>query len=170
MWCWTTYSPRTWLTHGNSRSLCSQRRQCFVAMMTAFRVNEIHALARDVDKLRWNQDSSVSLATRDGFIAKNKRPTAAGQRVTLQPLSEQPDLYPVVHLRVYVEVTGSEEGSDHLFRPLRDPTVRMSPQTVSTWISTTIQGAYAFQRTRSTLGMYRPVPPLLWLRSLLVYY
>ena len=150
--------------------LLTKKTVFLVAMATAFRVSEIHALARDADKLRWNQDGSVSLATRDGFIAKNKRPTAAGQRVTLQPLPEQPDLCPVAHLRVYVEVTGSEEGSDHLFRPLRDPTARMSPQTVSTWISTTIQGAYAFQRTRSTLGMYRPVPPLLWLRSLLVFY
>lgn len=85
-----------------------------VAMATAFRVSELHALARDNTKLRWNQDNSVTLATRDGFIAKNKRPTAAGQQVTLQPLREQPDLCPVLHLRVYVEVTDCEEGSVHL--------------------------------------------------------
>ena len=124
-----------------------------VAMASAYRVSEIHALSRDETTLRWNQDGSVSLATRDGFLAKNKRPTAAGQQITLQPLNEQPDLCPVHHLRVYVEVTSQTEGSSHLFRSLRDPAARMSPQTISGWITTIIQGAYAFQ-SRTSLGMY----------------
>ena len=131
-----------------------------VAMATAYRVSELHALSRDSTSLRWNQDGSVSLATRDGFIAKNKRPTAAGQRTTIRPLTEQPDLCPVGHLRSYLVATGEQEGADHLFRSLKDPSARMTPQTISGWISTTIREAYHW-KARQDLSVSTGAPLLL---------
>jgi hypothetical protein len=116
-----------------------------MAIATAYRVSELHALARGQDTLRWNQNGSVSLATKCGFIAKNRRPTAAGQSTTLQPLLEEPRLCPVAHLRHYMAVTDAAEGSDHLFRSPRDPGGRTTPQVLSAWITQVIKRAYAHQ-------------------------
>ena len=46
-----------------------------LALVTAKRCSEIHALAMDADHLRLNQsDDSVSLIVQSGFLAKNQLP------------------------------------------------------------------------------------------------
>ena len=112
-----------------------------IALATAFRVSEIHAFSRSNECLRWNDDGSVSLATHAGFIAKNKRPTMAGQKVTIKPLVQNDKLCPVRFLRHYLHVT-RESSSSQLFVPVRSTTLRTTPQLLSAWITKLIRVAH----------------------------
>ena len=68
----------------------ARKTMFLIALAAAFRVSELHALSRSPNCLRWIQDGSNTLQTFLGFIAKNKRASCAGQRVTRQPLTDNP--------------------------------------------------------------------------------
>ena len=119
----------------------SHKTVFLIALATAFRVSEIHAFSRSEECLRWNDDGSVTLATHAGFIAKNKRPAKAGQKVTIKPLLENDKLCPVRFLRHYLQVT-RESSSSQLFVPLQSTTSRTTPQLLSAWMTRLIRVAH----------------------------
>ena len=59
-----------------------------VALATAKRCSEIHALAMDANHLRLNQsDGSVSLIVQNGFLAKYQLPSICPEPVVIHNLS-----------------------------------------------------------------------------------
>ena len=60
-----------------------------LALATANRCNEIHALAMDVNHLRFNQsDGSVSLIVQTGFLAKNWLPSVCPDPIVIPNLAQ----------------------------------------------------------------------------------
>ena len=82
----------------------ARKAMFLIALATAFRVSELHALSRSPTCLRWNQDGSVTLLTFLGFVAKSKR-ASAGRRVSLRPLTDNPELCPVTYLSRFLHLT-----------------------------------------------------------------
>ena len=66
-----------------------------LALATAARVSELHALSASPDCMRWDDDGSVVLITCPGFIAKNWLPSWGAQSFTLRPLLSCPATCPV---------------------------------------------------------------------------
>ena len=121
-----------------------------LALATAKRCSEIHALAMDSQHLRYNQtDSSVSLMLKTGFLAKNQLPSVKRDPVIVPSLArickrEHLDrlLCPVRSLKFYLKMTSSyRQNRTRLFLPIKG-NQDISKDTISRWISYTIKLAY----------------------------
>ena len=121
-----------------------------VALASAFRVSELHALSVSDDCCRFNADGSCSLLTCLGFVAKNRLPSDGPQRLLLKPLNELPSLCPVRTLRVYIDRTKSIRRSNHqLIVSACKPRQKTTPQLLSTYICSTVRQAYDWKAARS---------------------
>lgn len=117
-----------------------------VALASALRVSELHALAVADEYCRFNVDGSCSLTTCAGFVAKNKTPSSAPQQITLAPLLENPQLCPVSFLRCYVRRTESIRGTNHqLFVSARSPSAKTTPQLISAYLRSIVRRAYEWR-------------------------
>ena len=76
------------------------------------------------------------------MMAKSKRASSAGQRVTLMPLQENLRLCPVRFLRRYLLITMDSE-SEQLFLPLWPGTARTTSQLIASCLRRMITLAYA---------------------------
>ena len=125
-------------------------KTCFLlALATASRVSEIHALSADKNYLQKRADGSIHLVTDPSFIAKNRLPSVGTQEVLLQPLRSSEDdpmarLHdPVRALRTYLRRTRSlRNGRSRLFLPIRRDKEDISIQTISAWLRAVISEAY----------------------------
>jgi hypothetical protein len=121
-----------------------------LALASARRRSEIHALSVDTGCLRFNGNfESVSLLCQPGFLAKNQLPAVAPSPIEIPSLSricagDDQDrlLCPVRALRFYLNASKvKRKGRKRLFLPLKG-SVDISASTISRWIVTTIKRAY----------------------------
>ena len=121
-----------------------------LALATAKRCSEIHALAMDSQHLRFNQtDGSVSLMLKSGFLAKNQLPSVKPDPIVVPSLArickrEHIDrlLCPFRSLKFYLKMTSSyRQNRTRLFLPIKGKK-DISKDTISRWISYTIKLAY----------------------------
>ena len=121
-----------------------------LALATAKRCSEIHALAMDSQHLRFNQsDGSVSLILKFGFLAKNQLPSVKPDPIVVPSLArickwEHTDrlLCPVRALKFYLKMTSSyRQNRTRLFLPIKG-NKDISKDTISRWISYTVKLAY----------------------------
>lgn len=113
-----------------------------LALATAARVSELHALSASPDCMRWDDDGSVVLITCPGFIAKNRLPSWGAQSFTLRPLLSCPATCPVRALDAYLRRTHARRTEqDPLFLPKGRK--KTSPQTVSSWMRALLIKAFA---------------------------
>ena len=121
-----------------------------LALATAKRCSEIHALAMDSQHLRFNQsDGSVSLILKSGFLAKNQLPSVKPDPIVVPSLArickwEHTDrlLCPVRALKFYLKMTSSyRKNRTRLFLPIKG-NKDISKDTISRWISYTVKLAY----------------------------
>ena len=121
-----------------------------LALATAKRCSEIHALAMDSQHLRFNQsDGSVSLILKSGFLAKNQLPSVKPDPIVVPSLTrickwEHTDrlLCPVRALKFYLKMTSSyRQNRTRLFLPIKG-NKDISKDTISRWISYTVKLAY----------------------------
>jgi integrase len=128
-----------------------------IALATAGRVSELHALSARDDCLRFNQDGSVSMLTFPGFVAKNRLPEVGSQQHTLKPLGEEV-FCPVRALDCYIRRTKNKrKPDDPLFLPLKSG-AKTSPQLISSWIKSLIQEAYQTAADHSWLEVAVDTP------------
>jgi hypothetical protein len=126
------------------------RKTCFLlALATAARVSELHALSVNPDCLQFRADGSVQLLTNPAFIAKNRLPAVGAQTINLLPLkgvdrshiSRRQD--PVRALKIYLRRSRPyRRGRSRLFLPLYKAKEDISAQTVSSWLRWVIRSAY----------------------------
>ena len=96
--------------HKASRLHVTIKTAFLLALATAKRCSEIHALAMDANHLRFNQsDGSVSLIVQTGFFAKNQLPSKCPDPIVIHNLAgtckrEQLDrlLCPIKALKFYL--------------------------------------------------------------------
>ena len=120
-----------------------------VALASALRVSELHALSVIEDCCCLNIDGSISLTTCPGFIAKNKTPSSAPQQLHLRPLLENPGLCPVAALKLYLQRTRQFRGQNlQLFVSPKSPQAKTTPQLLSAFIRSTVQRAYEWKATQ----------------------
>ena len=121
-----------------------------LALATAKRCSEIHALAMDSHHLRFNQsDGSVSLIVETGFLAKNQLPSINPNPIVIFNLArickrEHWDrlLCPIRALKCYLKMTSPyRQNRTRLFLPVKG-NQDISKDSVSRWISYTIKLAY----------------------------
>ena len=121
-----------------------------LALATAKRCSEIHALAMDSQHLRFNQsDGSVSLILKSGFLAKNQLPSVKPDPIVVPSLArickwEHTDrlLCPVRAQKFYLKMTSSyRQNRTRLFLPIKG-NKDISKDTISRWISYTVKLAY----------------------------
>ena len=120
-----------------------------LALATAKRCSEIHALAMDSQHLRFNQtDGSVSLMLKTGFLAKNQLPSVKPDPIvsSLARICKREHLdrllCPVRSLKFYLKMTSSYcQNRTRLFLPIKG-NQDISKDTISRWISDTIKLAY----------------------------
>ena len=121
-----------------------------LALATAKRCSEIHALAMDSQHLRFNQsDGSVSLILKSGFLAKNQLPSVKPDPIVVPSLArickwEHTDrlLCPVRALKFYLKMTRSyRQNRTRLFLPIKG-NKDISKDTILRWISYTVKLAY----------------------------
>ena len=124
-----------------------------LALATAKKCSEIHALAMDSEHLRFNQsDGSVSLMVQPGFLAKNQLPSICPDPIVIPNLArisnrEHPDrlLCPIRALKFYLKMTKPyRQNRTRLFLPIKGKQ-DISKSSVSRWISYTIKLAYRKQ-------------------------
>ena len=117
-----------------------------LALATAKRCSEIHALAMDTQHLRFNQsDGSVSLILK----SKNQLPSVKPDPIVVPSLArickwEHTDrlLCPVRALKFYLKMTSSyRQNRTRLFLPIKG-NKDISKDTISRWISYTVKLAY----------------------------
>ncbi|MEW8547328.1 MAG: hypothetical protein AB2693_27790 [Candidatus Thiodiazotropha sp.] len=144
--CSEPYEP----LHQVSRFFLTLKTVFLVAMATARRVSEIHALSMDPGYLRFNQsDGSVSLRTQPGFLAKNQIPSVCPEAILVPNLArtvKRKDfnrlLCPVRALKRYLKVTEPiRKNRKRLFLPLKG-NHDISKGSISGWIAYTIRLAY----------------------------
>ena len=131
-----------------SKSHVTIKTAFLLALATAKRCSEIHALAMDSHHLRFNQsDGSVSLILKTGFLAKNQLPSVKPDPIIVPSLAqickrEHLDrlLCPLRSLKFYLKMTSSYR-QNRLFRPMKGNQDN-SKDTISRWISYTIKLAY----------------------------
>ena len=118
-----------------------------LALATAKRCSEIHALAMDSQHLRFNQsDGSVSLILKSGFLAKNQLPSVKPDPIVVPSLArickwEHTDrlLCPVRARKFYLKMTSSyRQNRTRLFLPIKG-NKDISKDTISRWISYTVK-------------------------------
>lgn len=127
------------------------RKTCFlVALATAARVSEIHALSVAEGCFQKRSDGSIDLLTDPQFIAKNRLPSVGVQTIRLVSLksvdgSSQARMQdPARALKIYVRRTKEIRGDrTRLFLPIREGKLDISAQTISSWLRSVITGAYA---------------------------
>ena len=74
--------------HKASKPLVTIKTAFLLALATAKRCSKIHALAMDVNHLKFNQsDGSVSLMVQIGFLAKNQLPSVNPDPIVIPSLS-----------------------------------------------------------------------------------
>ena len=121
-----------------------------LALATAKRCSEIHALTMDANHLRFNQsDSSVSLIVQTGFLAKNQLLSICPDPIVIPSLArtckrEQLDrlLCPIRALKFYLKMTSSYcKNRTRLFVPIKG-NQDISKALVSRMGSYTIKLAY----------------------------
>ena len=125
-------------------------KTCFLlALATAARVGELHALSTREDCLQKRQDGSYHLMTDPAFIAKNRLPSVGSQSIHLVPIKSvdrSPFAQfqcPVRALRIYLHRTKQKRGGrTRLFLPLRENRQDITIQSISSWIRQVIKGAY----------------------------
>ncbi len=85
-----------------------------LAMASARRVSELHALSVEEGSIRHNNDGSISLLPQAGFLAKNQFPSMTPECINIPSLStftkdkEDRLLCPVRALRIYIN--GLDQG------------------------------------------------------------
>ena len=121
-----------------------------LALATAKRCSEIHALAMDSQHLRFNKsDGSVSLILKSGFLAKNQLPSVKPDPIVVPSLArickwEHTDrlLYPVRALKFYLKMTSCyRQNRTRLFLPIKG-NKDISKDTILRWIFYTVKLAY----------------------------
>ena len=121
-----------------------------LALTTAKRCSEIHALAMDANHLRFNQsDGSVSLITQTGFLAKNQLPSISPDPIVIPSLTqtckrEQSDrlLCSIRASKFYLKMTSSyRQNRTGFFLPIKG-NQDISKALVSGWVFYTIKLAY----------------------------
>ena len=123
-----------------------------LALATAKRCSEIHALAMDSQHLRFNQtDGSVSLMLKTGFLAKNQLPSVKPDPIVVPSLARICKrehlvrlLCPVRSLKFYLKMTSSyRQNRTRLFLPIKgNQDISKDTTCISRWISYTIKLAY----------------------------
>ena len=94
-------------------------KTCFLlALATAARVSEIHALSVTDECLQKRRDGSVLLLTNPAFIAKNRLPSVGAQSICLQPIKKV-DTSPIARLhcpvralKIYLRRTKEKRGGE----------------------------------------------------------
>ena len=136
--------------HRASRFYLTLKTVFLLAMATARRVSEIHALSIDPGHLRFNQsDGSVSLRTEPGFLAKNQLPSVCPDDILVQNLAKTVKrndfnrlLCPVRAIKRYLKVTEPiRKNRTRLFLPLKG-NHDINKGSISGWIAYTIRLAY----------------------------
>ena len=136
--------------HKASRLHVTIKTAFLLALATAKRCSEIHALAVDANHLRFNQsDGSVSLIVQNGFLAKNQLPSVWSDPIAIPNLAgtckrEHSDrlLCPIRALKFYLKMTRSFcQNRTRLFLPIKG-NQDISKASVSRWVSYTIKLAY----------------------------
>ena len=136
--------------HRASRFYLTLKTVFLLAMATARRVSEIHALSIDPGHLRFNQsDGSVSLRTEPGFLAKNQLPSICPDDILVQNLAKTVKrndfnrlLCPVRAIKRYLKVTEPiRKNRTRLFLPLKG-NHDINKGSISGWIAYTIRLAY----------------------------
>ena len=121
-----------------------------LALATAKRCSEIHALAMDSNHLRFNQsDRSVSLIVQTGFPAKNQLQSICPDPIVIPNLAgickrEHSDrlLCPIRALKFYLKMTRPyHQNRTRLFLPVKCKQ-DISKSSVLRWISYTVKLAY----------------------------
>ena len=120
-----------------------------LALATAKRCSEIHALAMDSNHLRFNQsDGSVSLVVQTGFLAKNQLPSICSDPIVIPNLAHICKRYsdrllcPIRAVKFYLKMTEPyRQNRTRLFLPIKGKQ-DISKSSVSRWISYTIKLAY----------------------------
>lgn len=126
-----------------------QKSVFLIALATAARVSELHALSVSKNCLRFNDNGSVSLLTTPGFIAKNRLPENGNQAFNLKPLLEDKLLCPVRSLEIYLDKTDNiRQDNDQMF--LTSNNKKTSPQFISNTIKKVIEEAYNFSCSQSS--------------------
>lgn len=127
------------------------RKTCFlVALATAARVSELHALSVADGCFQKRQDGSIDLLPDPSFLAKNRLPSAAAQTIHLVPLKSAENAVqarlqdPVRALKIYRRRTKEARGDrTRLFLPIKEGKADISAQTISSWLRSVISSAYA---------------------------
>ena len=136
--------------HKASKLHVTLKTAFLLALATAKRCSEIHALAMDSHHLRFSQsDGSVSLIVQTGFLAKNQLPSVKPDSIIVPSLAhickrEHLDrlLCPVRSLKFYLKMTCPyRQNRTRLFLPIKG-NQDISKDSVSRWISYTIKLAY----------------------------
>ena len=154
---WSLPWVLTWLSKGGFEPLplapinLLTKKTCFLlALASASRVSEIHAMSCHESCLQFRQDGSVTLTTAPGFVAKNRLPSVGNQSITIPSLkkadpSRAGKLHdPVRALKIYLRRTQPfRRGRTRLFLPLRQAQEDISAQTISSWIRSVIRDAYS---------------------------
>ena len=87
-----------------------------LALASASRVSEIHALSRAKDDISFLEDGSVRLRVSPSFLAKNQLPEVAPSPIRVFPLtSGDRKLCPVASLRLFLQ---RSEGNLFRYSPL----------------------------------------------------
>ena len=128
------------------------RKTAFLlALATAARVSELHALDVTRVKFQTKRHGNVLLGLAWDFLAKNQLPGQPDRQFSLTPLSsivgsedeEELLLCPVRTLREYIKRTKATRGTrKKLFIPIKATSGEVSKNTVSFWLRSTILGAY----------------------------
>ena len=115
-----------------------------LALGTAKRVSELHALSRRDGSIRKQTDGSMVLQCNPCFLAKTQLPDKRPQPVILRPLPQDgvPALCPVRALSAYLERTKEMNHSERLLLRWSSKKDKIFPQTLSSWIRRVIREAY----------------------------
>ena len=136
--------------HKASKLHVTLKTAFLLALATAKRCSEIHALAMDSHHLRFNQsDGSVSLIVQTGFLAKNQLPSVKPDSIIVPSLAcickrihLDRLLCPVRSLKFYLKMTCPyRQNRTRLFLPIKG-NQDISKDSFSRWISYTIKLAY----------------------------
>ena len=136
--------------HETSKLHFTSKSAFLLALATAKRCSEIHALAMDANHIRFNQsDGLVSLIVQTGFLAKNQLPSICPNPIVIPILAqtckrEQLDrlLCPKRALKFYLKMTSSyHQNRTRLYLSVKG-NQDISKASVSRWVSYTIKLAY----------------------------
>ena len=127
----------------------SHKTAFLLAICSAERVGELHALSASGDCLRWKADGTgVSLWPNPAFLPKVVNPQTVNQVIEVNAFRPDPNLCPVQALSTYIARTQSLRSShsqlfvcfcaDKLGLPV-------SKQCLSCWVANTISEAYSMQ-------------------------